>query len=297
VRAPCKAPSLSDQQTQTPQAPPTCNVTESDPEVTPPYYGDHPGIVKEDHFRIASINLNNISPYNDSSCDERLFHATDSRDIDILCMQEVGCNWSNIPQKASFQNRLNKYFQLHNTKSRMSSNSHDLTGTQKQWGGTGILSKNKIRHYTMGSGIDPSGLGRWTWSRYRGKGGMTLRIASVYCPCVNTTGPLSVYKQHITHLQNTNDDRNPRKAFLEDLKQEMETWQAEGDQMLICGDLNHEVTEPAITNLFSHFSMHNLIYDRHYTQMHPAPISLTRMAESWTAYGAQQASKPLAADT
>jgi exonuclease III len=263
-RDPTNPTGVADRQSQTTQAPPNCNDTETNnPENVPPYYGDHPGPVKPDHFRIANINLNNISPYNDSSCDESLFYATNAHDIDVLCMQEIGCNWTNIPQKDSFQKRLDTYYQPRNAKSRVSSNIHDLTGTRKQWGGTGILCKNKIRHYTTGTGNDPKGLGRWTWARYRGKGGMNLRIISVYCPCVNKTGPLSVYRQQTTYLQEHNDDRNPRKALLEDLQREIEIWQEEGDQILICGDLNHEVMEPTITNLFTKLSMKNLLYEKH----------------------------------
>jgi hypothetical protein len=118
------------------QDPPNCNNTETNnPENVPPYFGNHPELVKPDHFRIANINLNNISPYNDSSCNESLFYATNAHDIDILCMQEIGCNWTNILQNDSFQKRLNSYYQPKNAKARMSSNIHDLSGTRTLYDG------------------------------------------------------------------------------------------------------------------------------------------------------------------
>jgi len=76
----------------------------------------------------------------------------------------------------------------------------------------------------MGTGGDPTGLGRWTWSRIRGKGGMVFRYASVYCPCENRSGKIAVWTQQKTYLQNNNDDREPRKAFMQDLKEHIKKW-------------------------------------------------------------------------
>ena len=115
----------------------------------------------------------------------------------------------------------------------------------------------------MGAGTDPTGLGRWTWSRHRGKGGIQLRIVSIYQPCRNTTGALSVWNQHKQYLQNNNDDRNPRTAFLQDLKREMTSWIAAGDHLLVGGDVNENVMHHSIASLFESFHMSNLIFDMH----------------------------------
>jgi exonuclease III len=214
-----------------------------------------------DHIRIGSINLNNM--LQNASGDERLFRSIYERDIDILCMQEVGCNWSNIPRELSLQSRLNKTFGPHDTRSCVKYNVHDLGGTRTQWGGTGIISRGKIKHFTLGVGGDPTGLGRWTWARYRGKGGMILRVVTIYCPCLNREGPLSVWTQHKTFLQMSNDDREPRKAFLEDLENNIQEWIQGGDQVLVCGDLNHNILSRKITTLFQSHNMSNLIFRKH----------------------------------
>jgi exonuclease III len=100
-------------------------------------------------------------------------------------MQEVGCKWSHIPRSIAFQQWLNDMFGPHDTRSSFRHNVHDMTGTKQQWGGTGVMTKGKLKHYAMGAGGDTTGLGRWTWARIRGKGGMVLRVASIYCPCKN----------------------------------------------------------------------------------------------------------------
>jgi hypothetical protein len=178
-------------------------------------------------------------------------------------MQEVGCNWSHLPKDQSFQDRLKRALGPQDSRSTFRHNIHDQAGTIRQWGGTGVLCRGKLHHYTMGTGGDATGLGRWTWARIRGKGGMVLRYASVYCPCENKSGKIAVWTQQKTYLQTHNDDRDPRKAFMEDLKKDIKQWIAEGDQVLICGDLNHNVLSTKVNEFFEELQMTNMIYDRH----------------------------------
>jgi hypothetical protein len=66
--------------------------------------------MQNDHIRLGSINLNNT--LQNLEGDEQLFRAIIDLEIKALCMQEVGCNWSNIPKSNAFQERLNKTFGL-----------------------------------------------------------------------------------------------------------------------------------------------------------------------------------------
>ncbi len=145
----------------------------------------------------------------------------------------------------------------------MGHNKHDITGNRKQWGGTGVMSHGKMKHFGMGAGIDKAQLGRWTWARHRGKGGIVFRIVSIYQPCTNKNGEQSVYAQHKTHLQTHNDDRDPRKAFMEDFQLELSEWIDQGDQIVVGGDVNESVFHRSITSLFDTFNMRNLIFDMH----------------------------------
>jgi len=115
----------------------------------------------------------------------------------------------------------------------------------------------------MGTGCDKAKLGRWTWARYRGKNGMVLRCVSVYRPVPNSTGASSVWNQHKRYLLSQNDDRDPQVAFWEDLRKEAQEWLREGDQLIIGGDINDEVRDPAVETFFSDLGMHNLIYEHH----------------------------------
>ena len=91
--------------------------------------------------------------------------------------------------------------------------------------------RNKASISWISSGSDKTGLGRWVWTRHRGKDNITLRIYSAYCTCSphNSLGSGTVHKQQERYFHRELDDRSPREAFLEDLKSDIEEAQEAGD--------------------------------------------------------------------
>lgn len=243
----------------------TTTYNPSSQDTPPPYFGDPPRRVRADRFRIANINLDNLPKEMNKDKDEQLFRAIVQYDINILTMQELGLNWSRVSRDHSWHERVKEYLKqdASQTKSKMSHNIHDKTGEPDQWGGTGIMAYGKIAKFAMGAGSDPSGLGRWTWTRYRGKHGMALRIVSIYQPTDNKRGTIAVYQQHKVHMQSNNDDRCPRAAFMEDLDHAITTWLTAGDQLIICGDINDDVLSNRIKTFFGQHNLRNLMFDRH----------------------------------
>ena len=114
------------------------------------------------------------------------------------------------------------------------------------WGGTGVISLGELKHYSMGSGTDESGLGRWTWAQCRGKNNISLRAVSIHQPCANKDGVMSAWAQQKAYLQDQNDDRDPRSAFREDLQKQIQTWIDTGDQLIVGG----ASTSPSYTHRF-----------------------------------------------
>ena len=194
--------------------------------------------------------------------------------MDVLLLQEVGVNWSMVHRKQQLRARISPYFEPGSTRLRLGHNENDPTGSVRQWGGTGVLTQGKLASYPFGSGVDESGLGRWTWSRVRGKGNITLRLVSIYQPSANLTGVVSVAAQHKTYFQEQNDDRDPRKAFREDFKAALLQWIEEGDQLIVGGDVNESVLHHSITDIFQQHNMRNVIFARH--GHHEAPTTYFR---------------------
>jgi hypothetical protein len=84
-----------DSQSQALCAQTDCDTIDDDDDV--PYFGDPIGPVSEDHIILGCINLNNT--LQNLEGDKMLCKAIHDLEIKVLCMQEVGCNWSNIPKK------------------------------------------------------------------------------------------------------------------------------------------------------------------------------------------------------
>ena len=221
------------------------------------------GEVEGQCFRLATLNTNNLLPYKDEGKDEQLFSDLKRHEIDIILLQEVGVNWSQVSRQNQLMEHARFSFEEGTFRTRLSYNEHDTTGSAKRWGGTGVGSYGKLTHYSMGAGSDRTGLGRWTWARYRGKDGATLRVVSIYQPSDNINGIVSVHAQHKRYLQSKNDDRHPRIAFKEDLAEELQQWIDAGDHLIVGGDVNEDVLHPSITGLFDPHGMVNAVYHRH----------------------------------
>jgi len=97
----------------------------------------------------------------------------------------------------------------------------------------------------MQSGSDELGLGRWCWVQLRGQAGSSVRIVLAYRPCYSS-GPLSTYQQHVRYLAKTNCTDSPKDQFLMDLAQAIQEWQAEGDTVIVSGDMNDNVRSQKI---------------------------------------------------
>lgn len=52
-----------------------------------------------------------------------------------------------------------------------------------QRGGTVTILRGELTAYVKDSGVDPSGLGRWSWYLLQGKEGFSTRVITAYTPC------------------------------------------------------------------------------------------------------------------
>lgn len=125
-----------------------------------------------------------------------------------------------------------------------------------------MFSLNKTSHRVVRKGQDKSGLGRWSWVKYRGKDNITFRVITAYRPN-DSKGPLTVFAQHKLFFQNKDDDRCPRQAFLEDLCLEIEEYKQEGDSMLLMLDGNDDMRRGALHRSLSACQLRECILEKH----------------------------------
>jgi len=144
------------------------------------YFGNFFGPKCPNVLRLVSLNHGGLLLEPKGPFETALFQSIQTNEIDILLLQELGCNWSKMGRHGQWRERVNHALNPHCTQTRCFHNARDLTGNHHQWGGMGILTHGPMSHFAMGTGCDKAKLDRWTWARYRGKNGMVLHCVSVY---------------------------------------------------------------------------------------------------------------------
>ena len=173
----------------------------------------------------------------------------------------------------SFEQWKERFRRLPRNHSISASNQHfPPTRSPVLFGGVGQFSFNTLSHCAILSGCDPTGLGRWVWTRYQGRNSSYLRIITGYRPNPDTSdSPSTVFSQHQRFLLANNDDRDPRLAFLEDLGECITSWQASGDLIVLCLDANEPVRQGDIHRFTRRWDL----IDAHHTTHPELPPSPT----------------------
>jgi len=114
--------------------------------------------------------------------------------IDIMILTQLNMTWDCLHYNEWLQAKTRGWWEANQWS--ISQNKQDAHGDKFQSGGTAVLVVNKMSHKTTKPGDDPTGLGRWSWVRLRGKENHFLRVVLVYHPC-KSDGHLTTYQQHV----------------------------------------------------------------------------------------------------
>ncbi len=99
-------------------------------------------------------------------------------ELDVFAGCKANLNWSKMPKGASLWEWFQSELPLHTISSH---NIHD-NFHHWQFSGTFLLGSGPITSSITTSGVDPSGLGRWSWFCLQGCTGHSICIISGYCP-------------------------------------------------------------------------------------------------------------------
>jgi len=160
--------------------------------------------------------------------------------VDILAGCETRTDWRFVTDEESKFTNLFGNGNL--TRGVCASNVNDGRVKRDQWGGTCITAVGRFSSSVKLTGIDITGLGRWSWLLVGG-GGKTTRVVSIYQPCQpsKTSRGDTVWDQHRRYFEARGEVRNPRTMFLSDLISLLRRWKAAGDEILLLGDFNENV--------------------------------------------------------
>jgi hypothetical protein len=232
-------------------------------------WGDEIGDKNPHTLRFALANIDSLPMSRNDVKNDSLVSFCQGHDVDFLGLTEPNKCWHKLPTDDRLRERFFGVWEnLHTSVAYNKMNPH---ATPHQVGGAIGMSFNQAAHRVDsiggGRGHDPTGLGRWTWTRFRGKGQTCLRVAVVYVPCVST-GPLTVWSQHLAYFNSLSDpawqdNPDPRQRLFDDLSSAMNEWIEDGDQLLVMGDWNGDVRDLDLTAYFAKHSMHESLLDRH----------------------------------
>ena len=231
---------------------------------------------KHNHFRLTTININGLPQHRSHPKYGSIREQVHTHQIDILGLSEINLKWNQFSSYDRMAQRTSKWWE--NTNCRYAYNSHDVSTSKFQPGGTAILSINQLSHKVRPTPLqDPTGLGRWTSTLYQGKHNTTLRILQLYRPCKpNPQSPNGVYQQHSRYFLSKKVDTCPRNLLLSDLHDFITQCLTNSEQVIVMGDFNDDVTQPPITNFFNSLQMHNVMHTLFGPQYLQSPCTYAR---------------------
>jgi len=181
-------------------------------------------------------------------------------EFDIFGCAETNLDWRIIPEEDKFPFRTKEWWETQHI-----SWAHNRTGaphSTHQYGGTAIFSINHLAHRVIEKGGDNTALGRWTWTKYQGKKGQTLRIVAGY-RLNPPQGPHTVYAQQNAFFHSIRKDICPRRAFLEDLVEQLKEFIEAGDHLIVMLDGNTNMKNSDLKLALEQINMKEAILQRH----------------------------------
>ncbi len=231
-------------------------------------FGDVQQAKRDNILRVGFQNIYNLPEDSRTSKSRQLVDYVVQKDYDCYMMAEIGLNWRKVGVNDRWFERVLGKFKTSRTV--LAHNVTELCQSKVlQTGGVGLISTDEVTHRIMSTGKDPTGLGRWCWTRFQGKNGIKVRTISVYRPC-EAPGATTTYQQQLRFLRHHQVEFEPREALYEDLYMECADWIEEGNQLILGIDANEDVRTGATAAFFKALGMREAILAKHVQVSPPA---------------------------
>ena len=226
-------------------------------------FGDTLGNRKEKILRLCHLNVNGIPELKDDVKNDSLRQAINEHEIQILGLSETNRCWHLLEEENRWKPRIKGWWESAQSTIAYNMNDGELS-TPFQPGGTMILSLNDAAHKVAEIGRDDTGLGRWCWTKYRGKHEVTLKVICAYQPCVpHDPGDNTTHCQQKQYFDAIGDSRTPRAAFLHDLGEIIQQSIEAGDQVILMMDCNEDVRGEGFSTWLQDHSLRDGVLERH----------------------------------
>ena len=198
-----------------------------------------------------------IDPYSHKSDDSLHFLRHKSK-CDIFGLAETNLHWKMLHNAATLYSRLRQKWKFF--KQITSHNTHAKLG-KTQRGGTcmATVGQASYRHYSQG--VDPTGLGRWSWMEFRGGNDHATRVYTAYRPGGNPSSDserTTVYHQQKRYLRKEKINKEPRDYFDECIFRELKS-QLEEKNLVLMIDVNQNVNTGTFAKTMAELGLTNAI--------------------------------------
>ena len=161
------------------------------------FHGDKLHTKPEKCTRIFSVQFNTF-PINNTDEEKAkrimLEALLRTSDADIMISQEDNVSWNLITAERRPKERCRQWFESLQVNSAFNTNEENPERKAHLRGGVSVWSMNDATHRIVTTGVDNTGLGRWCYTKYQGRAGVSTRVYSIYRPC-KSEGPHTVYSQ------------------------------------------------------------------------------------------------------
>ena len=182
-------------------------------------------------------------------------------DADYLSFTEAGVNWTSMPKAGSPYEQFRTENAL---RVATAHNEHENFG-RKQQGGCMALALGQMATKATEVDRDETGLGRWCWMSFQGKGGIVTKIITAYRPCKakrETIG--AVYNQHARYFEQRGDRTCPKKLFDRDLGSLLKKWRDNKDRIILMIDANDDLDgHNRFTTMMEDLDMREVVRAKH----------------------------------
>lgn len=201
----------------------------------------------QNNIRIWYTNPRGLGPNpNNHKSHNAMMFLSHKNQADIICLAETNLRWPSLQYSSRLNQRLKSVYQEYY--SVASYNKHENLG-KCQRGGSCSFAVNQTTQRVRKSGVDSSGMGRWSLIQFEGRNGHVTRVMTAYRPyrAPSTSSLTTNWDQQSRHLRNTNKNNNPIQQFDIDILQELRGWIELNTLIVLCIDIN----DHAVTSAFS----------------------------------------------
>lgn len=196
--------------------------------------------------RIYVQNLNGLTWNKDGGRWPYICETMEAIQADIACFSELNTDTNRYEIRTKMEELCRHQFDQHHLVLASSANK---TASHYKPGGTAILARNAVTSRIKSHTRDR--MGRWASISFTISTTKKLRVISAYQVCANTRPGTNtaashqnaqIIAEHI-HAQETRR-RTPREVFVQELKNFIMQVQAEGEEIILVGDFNEDITSP-----------------------------------------------------